>query len=245
MFSTVDFIQSIVDSMTFTQSISNIIVTADETTFDTCKTYWVFPNYTIKINGNDFKVIDFEINKSITIKGVLIGSETDYIVSAPNFFHGTPLQTAIQLGMISDWENKLPFIYLIQPFTEERPLGNHNLFGRIADLDFLFMLPGKLKDSVDSQYQTAIIPADNMVFEWEKKILIHPDIGELGSARTKDRVNYGVWVTKPGTKQRSRKDKTAKEDNIMRLLNEAISGIEYGLKIPIKRDVCDLDALCK
>ena len=51
MFNTIDYIKGIIESLTFTQKISNIIPGTTETTFETCKTYWIFPKSVITING--------------------------------------------------------------------------------------------------------------------------------------------------------------------------------------------------
>jgi len=240
MFNTIDYIRGIIESMTFTQSISNInLGTPGQTTFDTCKTYWVFKDYNIVVDGNTYKVLDFEINKSITIKGTLIGTEPNYIVAAPHFFHGTPMQATVSLGSEKNWRDKLPFVYVIEPMREVRDLSPGRVLDRTSDLQMLFMLPGKLSESVEDQYESAVKPTDNMVFEWEKKIMIDPNIEELSLAHSKNRVNYGVWLRKLD------RPKKEKQDNQMRLINEAISGIEYSISIPFKRIVCDLNAKCK
>ncbi len=239
MFNTIDYIKGIIESLTFTQSISNIITSASETTFETCKTYWIFPKLFITIDGTDYRVLDFEINKSVTIKGVLTGSETEYTIAAPNFYRGTPLQASNALHMVSDWKKKLPMAYLIQPVPERKNLNPTEKIGIVADIKILFMLPGKLDQSIDEQYLTAIQPTDNLVFEWEKAILTDPNIGELEVAIKADRPNYGVWVSKDG------KRRTVNKDNIKKLIDEDISGIEYQIDLPFKKQICNIDSTCK
>ncbi len=240
MFNTIDYIKGIIEGLTFTQSISNIIPGPTETTFETCKTYWIFPKSVITINGSDYKVIDFEINESVTIKGTLLGTETDYTIKAPNFFRGTPLQTSNALHMIKDWKKKLPMAYLIQPMNETRSLNPTEKIGVTSEgVRILFMVHGKLADSIDQQYLTAIQPTDNLIFEYEKALLTDPNIGELDNATKIDRPNYGVWVSKDG------KRRTANKDNIKKLIDEDISGIEYIIDIPFKRQICNIDSSCK
>jgi hypothetical protein len=240
MFNTIDYIKGIIEGLTFTQKISNIIPGTSETTFDTCKTYWIFPKSVITIDGLDYKVIDFEINESVTIRGILSGSETQFTIKAPNFFRGTPMQTSNALMMIKDWKNKLPMAYLIQPMKETRSLNPLEKIGVTAeDVRILFMLPGKLADSIDQQYLTAIQPTDNLVFEYEKALMTDPNIGELGNATKSDRPNYGVWVSS------NSKTKPSNQDNVKKLIDEDISGIEYSIDIPFKRQICDIDATCK
>lgn len=240
MFNTIDYIKGIIEGLTFTEKISNIISGPKETTFETCKTYWVFPKSRITINGQERKVIDFEINESITIEGSLLGTETEYTIKAPNFFRGTPIQASNTLHMIKDWKKKLPMAYLIQPMRETRSLNPLEKIGVTAEgVRILFMLPGKLADSIDQQYLTAIQPTDNLIFEYEKALLTDSNIGELGDASKSDRPNYGVWVSKDG------KRRTANQDNIKKLIDEDISGIEYLIDIPFKRQICNIDSTCK
>jgi hypothetical protein len=240
MFNTIDYIKGIIEGLTFTQKISNIIPGTTETTFETCKTYWIFPKSIITINGLDYKVLDFEINESVTIRGILTGTETDFTIKAPNFFRGTPMQTSNALMMIKDWKKKLPMAYLIQPMNETRSLTTLERIGITAEgVRILFMLPGKLADSIDQQYLTAIQPTDNLIFEYEKALMTDPNIGELGNATKSDRPNYGVWVS------RNSKTKPSNQDNVKKLIDEDISGVEYIIDIPFKRQICDIDATCK
>ena len=66
-----------------------------------------------------------------------------------------------------------------------------------------------------------------------------PNIGELGNATKSDRPNYGVWVS------RNSKTKPSNQDNVKKLIDEDISGVEYIIDIPFKRQICDIDATCK
>lgn len=241
MFNTINYMRTLVESMTFTQSITNIIVDTvkKETTFDTCKTYWATELKPINIEGTDYPVIIAEVNKSITIKGELTGTETEYTIAAPKYFHGTPLQATVEMGAEKDWKDKLPFIYIIEPMTEIRDLSPMRVLDRESKMQILFMMPGELAESIDLQIESAIRPADNMVFEFETKVLRDPNIADLDKVESRNRVNYGVWVL------RKDKKKPSKEDNMRLLLNEAISGIDYKITIPFRKKVCNIDDLCE
>ena len=142
--------------------------------------------------------------------------------------------------MIKDWKKKLPMAYLIQPMNETRSLNPTEKIGVTSEgVRILFMVHGKLADSIDQQYLTAIQPTDNLIFEYEKALLTDPNIGELDNATKIDRPNYGVWVSKDG------KRRTANKDNIKKLIDEDISGIEYIIDIPFKRQICNIDSSCK
>ena len=54
--------------------------------------------------------------------------------------------------------------------------------------------------------------------------------------------NYGVWVSRAGN---NASKKPSNQDNVKKLIDEDISGVEYIIDIPFKRQICDIDATCK
>lgn len=240
MFNTIDYIETIVNGLTFTQKIDVIHPTVNnETTIEVCKTYWSFPKGRIIINGNYFTIKDIEPNESITIRGTLTGAETEYTIEAPNFFHGTPMQTNNALAMVKDWKKKLPMVYFIEPVIETiYPERTSKIYNE-SSFKILFLTLGDLATSVDYQYKNAITPVNQLVFEFERAILTDAKIGELKQYTKSNRPNYGIWILK------DTKAKTNKEDNMKRLIDEDVSGVEMAIEIPFKRSVCDIDTNCK
>jgi hypothetical protein len=240
MFNTIDYIRDLVGTLTFTQKIDFIHPTVNnETTIEVCKTYWSFPKGRITIDGQERIIKDVEPNESITIQGSLVGTETEYTIKAPNFYKGTPLQVSNALVMVKDWKKKLPMVYFIQPVTETiYPEPTSKIYNE-SKFKVLFLLPGDLATSIDYQYQNAITPANQLVFEFERKVLTDVNIGVITNYTKAERPNYGVWVRKEN------QPKKQNIDNIKRLIDEDVSGVELEIEIPFKRSVCSINDLCK
>lgn len=235
MFNTIDYIGEIVKSLTFTQPLSNYIydTTSKTSTFDTCKTYWVTKDSMISIGGTDYKVSDFEINKSITVQGDIGSGAASFTIAAPNFFHGTPIQANIEFASLSNWRDKFPMCYFIEPYSQRVfPEKYHKIYNKSSFKILLMTVASEAIDVYD-EYVTAIKPIDNLVFEFEKKLLLDPMIAQIEYYDKTNRVNYGVWVA------RNTKAKTKNQDNLKKLTDEDFSGIEIDIEIPFKRQVCD------
>jgi len=241
MFNSVKYIEGIVESMTFNEPIVRMqyFPSKKETFIELCKTYWCFPCYKVVIGGTEYEIKDFEVNMSISIKGEVTGTPTEVVIPAPHFIHGTPLQASGALNLDSGWRDQLPFIYLIEPMTEQRDKSLDSILDRTSMFNGLFMLPGDNAEDVHHQYKNAIHPTENMVEEFENKIQNDPMIvaSKLKTATTRNRVHYGVWVRKTTKQQGPQKPKKSKEDNIVKLIDSDISGIDYALGIPFSRSV--------
>lgn len=238
---TADFIGEVISTLGFTENITNATFSQGETTLETCLTHHVFPCYKIEINGTMYKVVDVEHNMSITVKGDASGA-TEYTIPPPFYFHGTPLQASNELAMPTRWRTKLPFWYLIEPFNNNDDDDPMSKVAKTPRLRMLILFPiGDLGALVEDQYKELILPASNAVDDFRNALNKHPRIAkirELYQFNTRNRVNWGVYVTKKG---QSRK---ANEDNIKKMIDEDVTGIEVELQIPIKKDLCRPKSPC-
>lgn len=233
MFTTTTFIKSIVESLEFTEQISNISISGSETQFETCNTHHVTTGNYIYINGTKYLVVDFEINSWIAIKGVLTGTETTYKILPPFFFNGTPMQVQNVLANIRSWKNKLPLVYLLEIIKEERFDSRINKIDRIAELRLFFLMSSNFEDwDVSQHYSLAIQPMDNFLGDFIANLRNNNSIGEFDRYETINRANFGVYISKPS--KRSGKY----EDNITKLIDENVSGVELKIDLPIKKDAC-------
>ena len=120
MFVIVDFIKDVVSNLVFTEPISNLISNPTESQFDSCNTHHVTKGNYIIIDSIEYKVIYFEINSWIAVKGEVPITATEYTIPAPNYFNGTPMQVQNVLANIRSWRNKLPMVYLLEIIREQR-----------------------------------------------------------------------------------------------------------------------------
>lgn len=242
---TADFIGTVISTLGFTEKITNIVFdpVTNETQFETCLTHHVFIDYKIEIDGTDYLVKDVETNMFITVKGPIAGTPTEYTIPPPFYFHGTPLQASGELALETRWRKKLPFWYLIEPFNERRDDGPGAKIARIPTMKMLILFPqGSDKLLVDEQYKELIEPSENAVEDFRHALRTHPNIAkvsELHEFSVRARVNWGVWVS-----ERS-KPRKAKEDNVKKMLDEYVTGIEIDIQIPLKKEICTAADFCK
>ena len=141
MFTIVSFIKDIVESLEFTEEALNVTYGADETQFETCDTHHVTIGNFIYINGIEYQVKDFDINKWIAVKGIVPAPFTTWTIKPPHFFNGTPMQVQNVLANIRDWKKKLPMVYLLEIIREQRFNSRTDKLDRISDLRIFFLMP--------------------------------------------------------------------------------------------------------
>jgi len=233
MFTIVTFIKDIVESLTFTENVSNITISGGETQFDTCKTHHVTKGNYITINSIEYKVVDFELNTWISVKGAVPLPFTQYTINAPNFFNGTPMQVQNVLANIREWREKLPMVYLLEVIREQRFNSRTDKMERISDLRLFFLMASNFQDwDISQHYDLAIEPMDNFVNDFILALHNNSRVGEFNEYETINRANFGVYISKPD--KRSGKY----EDNITKLIDENVSGVELRINLPITKNPC-------
>jgi hypothetical protein len=85
---------------------------------------------------------------------------------------------------------------------------------------------------VSQHYSLAIQPMDNFLGDFIANLRNNNSIGEFDRYETINRANFGVYISKPS--KRSGKY----EDNITKLIDENVSGVELKIDLPIKKDAC-------
>tara|TARA_R110002012_G_scaffold312888_5_gene524017 strand:- start:2153 stop:3547 length:1395 start_codon:yes stop_codon:yes gene_type:complete len=233
MFSVVDFIKNIVESLEFTEAISNLTSNPTESQFDTCNTHHATTGNYIVIDGQEYKVKDFEINLWISVVGMIPITATHYTIPAPNFFNGTPMQVQNVLANIREWRDKLPMVYLLEVIREQRFNSRTNKLDRISDLRLFLLMSSNFQDwDVAQHYDLAIQPMDNFLNDLISNLRLNNNVGEFDDYETINRANFGVWVSK------KTKSKGKYEDNITKLIDENVSGVELKINLPIKKNPC-------
>lgn len=233
MFTIVDFIKNIVSSLEFTEYVDNITQTSTETQFDTCRTHQVTKGNYIVINGIKYKVKDFELNTWISVSGVVPLPFDSYTILAPNFFNGTPMMVSNVLADIRDWKKKLPMVYLLEVIREQRFNSRTNKLDRISDLRIFFLMSSNFEDwDISQHYDLAIEPMDNFLNDFIHALRYNAQVGEFDEYETINRANFGVYISKPS--KRSGKY----EDNITKLIDENVSGVELRINLPIQKNPC-------
>lgn len=233
MFTIVSFIKDIVSSLEFTEKALNISFSANETQFDTCHTHHATIGNYITINGVEYKIKDFDINSWISVKGIVPMPFSEWTIAPPHFFNGTPMQVQNVLANIREWRDKLPMVYLLEVIKEQRFNSRTDKLERKSDLRIFFLMSSNFQDwDIAQHYDLAIEPMDNFLNDFMLALHNNGRVGEFNEYETINRANFGVYISKPS--KRSGKY----EDNITKLIDENVSGVELKINLPIQKDPC-------
>lgn len=227
---TVAIINDLVSRLEFTGTISSIDASNPTSVIIfSCNTGHVAPGDFVKINGADYKVISVDVNVSFTIASDP-SPATEFVVPAPKFFHGTPLQVETILSNISDYRDKLPMVYLVEPYSETNYADRTKKIDRDFRGTLLFVMAEEsLDDTVEESYPKFVEPLDNLIDSFVNLLTFDAQIENFDTYETTNRVNVGMWVSKDGRR-------SPMKDNIKKLFDERITAIEMIPSFSIKKD---------
>ena len=227
-----DFIRAITAKCEFNIHVNDSIYNAqdDITTIYVCKTYHATVCSYLFDGQSQYEIIALKNNEWIQFNGDLSTIE-DFTIKAPFFWQGTPLQVETVFANISNYMDKMPMIWLIEPYVSDFHEDPKSKIGYDAKCTLLFVLPIlNQDDDVEEQYQNIIYPIDNLLCEFREFIRKSPLVENFnGKSKTVNRVNMGEWVSKGGARK-------PMEDNIKKLLDELITATEYSPEFSIKKN---------
>lgn len=224
---TVDFIESIVSSMTPTLDIDSVADNGDGTqTLTICDTiYWVRERLTITIDGTDYEVSSFDKDaKTITIPSGTLVTASSFTLTAPYYFHGYPRQMDNQWA-IQDDASKYPLVYLVETTTDnyydEEDQRDKDMNLRIFFLDSLT----NMDDEVDAHYTNTIVPLKSMLNHFVELLNENPTLLPFSYDVT-NRIEVGVYTTNQG--------------NTQKIFSDTLDGVEFvGTITALKSNNCN------
>ena len=210
---TVDFIEDIVDSMLPTITIDSVVDNGDGTqTLTTCDTYWIRKYLDITINSVEYSVLSFVKDVSITISSTTLVTSTSFVLTAPYYFHGSPMQVNNEFLIKKNEANKYPLVYLVESLTD-----NHyeELDGKDKDMNLrIFFLDSfaNKNDEVDAHYTNVIVPL-NASLDYFVELLKSNSTTLPFSYDVTNRVKVGVYSTNQG--------------NTSQIFEDPLDGVEF------------------
>ena len=157
---TVDFIEGIVNLMTPELEIENVLDNGDGTqTITVCNLYWIRKFLTVTIDGNNYEVSAFDSNnKTFTIPSSPLVAVDSFTLTAPYYFHGSPMQVNNEWIVQKQDSDKYPLVYLVETLTDsfydELDQKDKDMSLRIFFLEsFSSRYP-----EVDAHYSETIVP---------------------------------------------------------------------------------------
>ena len=160
---TVDIVNDLVAELDLTVTISTINDNGDGTyTLYTCDTKWLQECFKITYESAQWTITNVVKDDSITIKPLLDSTpaptELSFEAYSPYYFHGTVIQTNLELEQISNSSLKTPMIYLLE-VLEDTFFNRDAQNERESDLRLFFLTQANFVDwKTQDTYTNAITP---------------------------------------------------------------------------------------
>ena len=164
---TVDIIEDIVNELTPTITINSQSTTDGIITLLTDKTYWIHTASRITIDGKKYRVVDFVIDESLSLKPFTTGDTVDvdsFVLPKPTYFHGTEKMIRQEVNSIKDKTTIVPMIWLKEIYRDDQVFDAESAIDRETDLMLIFVDSADTENWLtDDHYTNVIYPIDKMV----------------------------------------------------------------------------------
>jgi hypothetical protein len=223
---TVDFIEDIVALMTPTITIDSVVDNGNGTqTINTCNTYWIRQYLVVTIDAVEYEVSSFIKDTSFTIPSGTLVTADSFNLTAPYYFHGSPMQVNEEKLAIKNDNNKYPLIYLVESLTDsyydELDAKEKDMGLRIFFLDSF----NSKNDEVDAHYTNRIVPL-NASLDYFVELLKVNSYTLPFSYNVTNRIKVGVYATNQG--------------NVNEIFSDPLDGVEFVSTVSLlKGYVCE------
>lgn len=219
---TVNILEKFIAGLDISGGILSLNRSSEQTVVNVEKTYQARKEMLLDVDGVNYKILEVEKDKSITVEGV-IKTGTGYKIRNPKYFHGTPLMTNAQINGVRISTDKLPMIYLYE-IIREREMPVSSQIVRESDLRLFFLDTANFSDwSTDDHYSKRLVGLNCLVdffIEAARK-----NTCQFYLYKTKfNRVNHVKW----GVFQ----------DNIghvTKLFDDELTGVELSFTLPLRQ----------
>lgn len=224
---TVDIVNDLVSELEFPVIIKLITDNGDGTyTLSTCDTYHLQECFKIDYNSAQWTITGVVKDTSITIKPVLDSTpaptELTFDAYSPYYFHGTVIQTNLELEQISNSSLKTPMIYLLE-VLEDRFFNRDNQNERETDLRLFFLTQANFVDwKTQDTYTNAIEPMRSLCYSFIETLNKSKKIGIFAEYRLVNHTKFGVYVTDKGYENR--------------IFNDNLAGVELRITLPVLQE---------
>lgn len=130
-------------------------------------TFWLMNNQVHKIDGDEFRVVNFIFNKSFDLKPLITGStivSQSIKLSAPTFRHGTLKMVKKEVNAVDRKGTILPMVYLYEIIRDRKVNDAESAVDRETDLRLYFLDSAKAEDWLTaSHYEEVIKPMQELI----------------------------------------------------------------------------------
>lgn len=196
-------------------------------------TYYLSLKSKVTIDSVEYKVVDFVLNNSLTLKGAVLPTAEFFDIDSPRFIHGTPKK--INGEYTNQNINEYPFIWLLEFLDADYDDTFDGSVKAVLDLNLFFLTHSDFTDwNIDKNYSYAIDPMANEIDFFIRTLKAREDLfGELSSHTVTNHVNFGTYITDKGYDSQ--------------IITDQLSGCQLRISLPYVVDVCigDLPIISK
>ena len=223
---TVDIVNDLVSELGLTITISQIVDNGGNYTLYTCDTKWLQECFKITYEGASWTVTNVVKDDNFTIKPVLdstpVPTALTFDIYPPYYFHGTVIQTNLELEHISNSSLKTPMIYLLE-VLEDTFFNRDAQNERESDLRLFFLTQANFVDwKTQDSYTNAIQPMREMCYQFIDTLNKSKKIGIFAQYRIVNHTKFGVYVTDKGYEQR--------------IFDDNLAGVELRITLPVLQE---------
>jgi len=163
---TVDIIEDFVKELVAEFVIDNVIDNSGIYTLKTKNTWWLTINNTVTIQGNNYIITDFELNKSITVRSISNNTPTvgAFAINAPTYKHGTIRMTNDEIDAVMVKTELFPLAWLYEVIKDRKDNNSLSAIDREVDLRIFFVASADSNNWLtDDHYENVINPMQQMV----------------------------------------------------------------------------------
>src|SRR3990172_385101 len=156
--SSIDVIGEVVSSMSFVVQIVSISTSGEVHTLTVCDVFYAQPGFKLTIDGNTYTIVDVLAPDTIIVRGSAAIVLLSFFLYPPFFFHGTPIETNVQLVQESNASNKTPMIWFLENFTKRFFYNSEDTRERQINFRLFFLTQANHEQWLDDAYHNAIEP---------------------------------------------------------------------------------------
>jgi hypothetical protein len=191
-------------------------------------THYIKDKMSVVLDGVSYKVVSFELNKTVTLKGSAAISVKSYNLESPFFTHGKLKAVNDELSQAGRKVKISPFIWMFELQPRTRPSEVDTVLDSTGSVKLFFMADSDFKNYTTAEhYKQVIDPMNNLVNSFINSL---KDNKRTGLVFETLRLNHAKFTTGGG--------ETASDERSV--LGRYLSGIELEITIPIM-----MDFLCK
>lgn len=200
-----EIIADIISAMIFRVSFKSVTDNGDGTFTlnDVCDFHHCQPGFPIKINGNDYEIVDYDYStKILIVKGANSIGVNSFILDKPFFFHGTPVQQEAELTKIQ-LDDKVPMVYFMEPYETETDYSPQSSIDRRTEITLCFLTSVNIPKLVtDDLYHNGINPMKNLM-EDVIQALIDSNLFYVRKQKDNPKfyTKFGINIANYGTKK--------------------------------------------